>query len=1071
MPFSFPTKLLFAVWMTACTVSVAFPAEPAERAEEVLEAAKVTGGWIVHLGCGDGTMTAELSQDGRFLVQGLTTDPEVVRKARETVQKAGVYGRVTIRRLGADRLPYVHHVVNLLIDETGGAVAEKELMRVLAPGGVLLRREGESWNKKIKPPREGTDSWTHFLYDASNNAVSHDQVVGPPESLRWTCDPEYARSHEHLGSVSAMVSDHGRVFYIVDEGPIADVTAPPEWKLVARDAHNGVLLWSRPIDLWESPLRGFRSGPVDIARRLTVHGDRLYGALPMGAEVQVWNAATGELVRTLEDSHGAREILIDRGQVFVVADDMSAEGHRRRKQWFEERAETMTHYEYPRVPIREFGARRLLAYSQESGELQWKKSDEETVAMLPAVTAVYGDAVCLHTPAELICLDRATGEKRWQTPRPLPLSRVTWSTPTLVIADGVVLVADRADLSHVANEAEPGDWIVENSHKGRALPAEIVAYDLSDGRELWRGECFENYDCPLDVFVIDQVVWTGKILGKRDPGFVRGRDLHTGKVVAQMQSDLDYFQPGMGHHRCYRNKATVNYILTGRSGIEFIDPVSGAKIPHHWVRGTCQYGVMPTNGLVIAPLHSCACHITGKLTGINALAPESAYPVEPPPPEARLEKGAAYAMASEPGNPGDWPLYRRDARRSGATEVSLSPPLEEKWLRNVGSSITPPIVAGGKVFCVDQPAHSVAALRASDGRPEWRFVARGPIDSPPAFSQGRLVFGARSGDVYCLDADSGKLAWRFQAAPTEAQIVSEEQLESLWPVHGSVLVQDDRVYFAAGRSSFLDGGILLYALDLKTGRQLASRKFSSRDPQTGEQPKDLVRSFGYDAPRVALPDILTLEDGDLFMRHLRFDADLESLPLGKKHLYSSAGLLDENWWHRTYWQFGESMGTGYHGWHLSGNRTPAGRMIVLGDRHVFGYGRKFYDKRQGGHPSAAGPGHHLFREPMESSSRKGEKKSSFTRSFKWSLDPTDPVVAMALTQDLLFVATVPKPWMETTQGAKLHAVGRESGEVIWSKPLAAVPVFDAMAVTDRGLFLAFRDGRVGYFASGGVHSP
>ncbi|MGB2819406.1 MAG: hypothetical protein WBF17_00390, partial [Phycisphaerae bacterium] len=50
--------------------------------------------------------------------------------------------------------------------------------------------------------------------------------------------------------------------------------------------------------------------------------------------------------------------------------------------------------------------------------------------------------------------------------------------------------------------------------------------------------------------------------------------------------------------------------------------------------------------------------------------------------------------------------------------------------------------------------------------------------------------------------------------------MSFEQVESLWPVQGSVLVQGGLVYFAAGRSSFLDGGIVVYGLDARTGKVL-----------------------------------------------------------------------------------------------------------------------------------------------------------------------------------------------------------------------------------------------------------
>ena len=64
------------------------------------------------------------------------------------------------------------------------------------------------------------------------------------------------------------------------------------------------------------------------------------------------------------------------------------------------------------------------------------------------------------------------------------------------------------------------------------------------------------------------------------------------------------------------------------------------------------------------------------------------------------------------------------------------------------------------------------------------------------------------------------MVWRFRAAPSPRLIIARGQLESAWPVQGSVLVQDGVVYFAAGRSSFLDGGILVYGLDAKSGKVL-----------------------------------------------------------------------------------------------------------------------------------------------------------------------------------------------------------------------------------------------------------
>lgn len=68
-----------------------------------------------------------------------------------------------------------------------------------------------------------------------------------------------------------------------------------------------------------------------------------------------------------------------------------------------------------------------------------------------------------------------------------------------------------------------------------------------------------------------------------------------------------------------------------------------------------------------------------------------------------------------------------------------------------------------------------------------------------------MLFGCVDGCVYCLRLADGELAWRFRAAAEEVKTVALDQVESVWPVHGNVLTQDGIAYFAAGRSSWLDG--------------------------------------------------------------------------------------------------------------------------------------------------------------------------------------------------------------------------------------------------------------------------
>ena len=110
----------------------------------------------------------------------------------------------------------------------------------------------------------------------------------------------------------------------------------------------------------------------------------------------------------------------------------------------------------------------------------------------------------------------------------------------------------------------------------------------------------------------------------------------------------------------------------GRRGVEFIDLVTGQMIANFWVRGICSYGVMPANGLLYAPPHSCACSVNDMLKfGFMALAPEGKEDREAQAiASKKLLRGKAYGYVAPAGPAAEkngWPTYRRDAARSGAT--------------------------------------------------------------------------------------------------------------------------------------------------------------------------------------------------------------------------------------------------------------------------------------------------------------------------------------------------------------------------------------------------------------------
>ncbi|MCL5279587.1 MAG: PQQ-binding-like beta-propeller repeat protein, partial [Planctomycetes bacterium] len=856
-----PTQGRAAIWLGLClamlssalaalAVETITPVRPSAKlprdaeARRILNETGVQGGLVVHLGCGDGTLTAALHANGSFLIHGLDADVTVARKH---IQSLGLYGPVSVEPWMGDRLPYVDNLVNLVVADRLGKIPMAEVLRVLVPNGVALI----GGQKTVKPRPKTIDDWTHYLHGPDNNAVARDTAVDIPRSIQWVAEPRWGRSHEELASMSAAVTAQGRIFYIVDEAPLASIRFQSDWKLIARDAFNGTLLWKRPISAWVDHLRHFRAGPVHLPRRLVAVGDRVYVTPSLVGSVLALDAATGRTVREYQGTERTEEILVDKGVLYLVVG--TSEVERTGGGLFARGEPAPTDFRY------------ITAVEAATGKPLWRKDFAKDEYLLPLTLAVKGSRVYYQGSFGLVCLGASSGQEIWRTARPTPAQRMSFSAPTLVATDEVILLADRDVGDTAENRTSTGTvvWRVNGWNEPgfpRAGKSTLRAYAAKDGKELWSAGCREGYNSPTDLFVIDGVVWVG-------PDF-RGLDLKTGALAKQINTKAP--KVGMPHHRCYRDKASERFIFTGKSGIEVLNLDQGWLSNNSWIRGTCQYGIMPANGLLYAPPNACACFLCVKVAGFFAAAPQRDKTGRMPFPEQPvLERGPQYGKPLSAPTPQaeDWPMYRHDARRSGAVAGVIPDAVVRQWSASVGGRLTQPIVVDGRAFVAATDAHTVHALAAADGRELWQFTAGGRIDSSPTVHKGMVLFGSADGWIYAVDAAEGTLVWRFRAAPAERLVEAYGQLESIWPVHGAVLVQNDMLYATAGRSSYLDGGIVLYRLDPMTGRELSKTVLYHLDPQTGRQ---LVPEASFNMEGTT-SDLLS-GDGDLvFLKYFTFD--------------------------------------------------------------------------------------------------------------------------------------------------------------------------------------------------------
>ncbi len=979
-------------------------AGPADRSH-----GPVAAGLVVHLGCGDGRRTVALRAGDRAVVHGLEADSALIEKARATIRAAGCYGPVSVAHWpDPSRLPYADNLVNRIVVEEGAFLGtDEELLRVLAPLGAAVF----TTRRLNKPWPDGMDEWTHYLHDASGNPVAKDRLVGPPERLQWIDGPLWQRHHEMNANPDALVSAGGRIFYISDLAPATVSGVPDRWMLVARDAFNGLLLWQRPVadwgwKAWSTVETGGRFNiPLHIHRRLVAAGDRLYATLGFNAPLVALDAVTGEVVKTYEGTTDTDEILYLDGLLILSVNE--------------------THQKPGRIADMAPVKKRVRVLKADTGEVLWTqgpfggistKSDTfERITQLDL--AAGGGRVCLVEEDAVVALDLKGGRELWRVPRP-PKKAEQGHIPykpanlcSLVALPDVVLFS----------QAE-GPYTRKTWDCGVACL--LTGIDATGGKVLWTRACSKwGPGVEGDLFAIDGLIWTHA----PDDWAVIGIDPRSGQVRRTISTKDGFHETH--HHRCFRNKATEQYLLTGRRGIEVIDLKAERIASNHWVRGACRYGIMPCNGLIYAPPHPCQCYVAEKLKGFLALAPAGktgTSTVRNP-----HERGPSFGTAAVPGpdrdGDGAWPTYRHDPRRSGSTPSSVPHALKVTWQASLDGTPGACTVDGGRVFAVVPDRHRVCALDAKDGRIAWIFTAGARVDTPPTLCGDLALFGSADGWVYAVRASDGLLAWRFRAAPADRWVTSFGQLESAWPVHGSVLVQDGVAYVSAGRSTHLDGGIRVLALKPDTGERLRELKPLNGKPE-------------------GLEDILVADDTAVYMRHLAYSLKEESdakpgkakASMASPRAFSTSGLLDDSGFSRVGWSLGKGSD---------------GDLLVFDGPKSYAFGSKRSGAFGGWYQPASGA--YYLKAQV-----RGEAKGNWTVSF--------PVRAraMVLAGGTIFVAGTPDavadddPWgaLEGRRGGILVALSSETGATLSERKLDAPPVWDGMAAADGALYISTLDG-------------
>jgi outer membrane protein assembly factor BamB len=189
-------------------------------------------------------------------------------------------------------------------------------------------------------------------------------------------------------------------------------------------------------------------------------------------------------------------------------------------------------------------------------------------------------------------------------------------------------------------------------------------------------------------------------------------------------------------------------------------------------------------------------------------------------------------------------MWRYDAARSAASPDGIAtnltllwsrklPPVRPAWplendRRTDFDTSYEPVIVGKRLFIGSPNDGSVTAYDTETGAEQWKFFTEGPVRCALACQaatgdagsgrNGRVYAGSDDGYLYCLDALTGAMVWKFRGAPADRpdrRQLGNGHLVSFWPVRGGPVIVDDVVYFGAGIWPIF--GVFLHAVDARTG--------------------------------------------------------------------------------------------------------------------------------------------------------------------------------------------------------------------------------------------------------------
>lgn len=709
---------------------------------------------------------ADLAEASELLVYVQVAEPERTDVARRRLDAQGLLNRRVYIEQGSDsRLHLADNLADAIVVCRAGVeeTLRKEALRVVRPGGTAWLN-GEP---VVKPAPKGIDQWAHPYHGPDNNPQSTDRLARAPYLTQFLAEPFYCPMPE------VTVAAGGRLFKAFGSRAFLRPQWPMLNTLVAINGYNGTLLWQRKLD------------PDFMIHRSTMVATPTTLYLADQVSCKLLDAASGRETDEIRVPDGMSDgpvwkwMALEGGVLYALVGEQEPPGDALKGPAYRGAG-----WPWWKVPEYRWGfGRTLLAIDPATKRVLWHHRESEPLDS--RALCMRGGRIYFYShPKYLGCLDAKTGNLIWKSSDPAVLEAIGQHHSAQYPATGFATSA----------YMKCGD---EALYFAGPTRTRLVAVSTHEGKLLW-----QHPKGAYQLVLRDNALYAmGGPSQKFNP--------LTGAVLAQLPN----------RSGCTRATGSIDRIFVrgGGDGTFSWDVASEQLLPISPMRPPCHDGVVIAAGHLYWGPWMCGCNLS--LIGNICLAPAGDFDFAQKATERqRLEAAASVPAIQNPLRitTDDWPTYRRDSARRSQSPLAVATAAVLKWTYSPSAPLTPtaPVAAGGLIFI----GGSDGVVRALDsaGKPKWIYPTGGAIRVPPTISGGRGLVGSADGWIYALNAETGKLLWRFRGAPVERKIMVHGTLQSTWPVASGVLVENGVAYAACGIANY--DGTHVYALDAANGK-------------------------------------------------------------------------------------------------------------------------------------------------------------------------------------------------------------------------------------------------------------